>query len=121
MQIVIHQNNNIKVAEIISEKIIINKVKDALDLMVNVDYLGSRQIILHSNNITPDFFRLKTGLAGEILQKFVNYKIKMAIIGDFTIYESNSLQAFIKECNRSGQFFFLNDIETAKAKLFHHK
>lgn len=117
MEILMHQNNGKKVAEIISNNILINKVQDALDLMADIDYQGARNIIIHEKNLSPDFFNLRTGLAGDILQKFVNYKVRLAIVGNFSKYDSNSLNAFIIECNRGSQFFFADSIETAKGKL----
>jgi hypothetical protein len=37
-------------------------------------------LVLDERNLTPDFFDLKTGFAGQVLQKFVNYRTKLAII-----------------------------------------
>ena len=51
-------------------------------------------------NITHDFFDLQTKLAGEILQKFSNYRIRLVIVGDWSKYTSRSLEAFIYESNR---------------------
>lgn len=117
MEIVIHQNGNTKVAEIKSSEIIVTKVQDALDIMADADYKGARKIILYEKNIHPDFFKLRTGLAGEILQKFVNYKVCLAIIGDFSKYQSKPLKDFIFECNKGNQLFFVADLETAINKL----
>ena len=81
---------------------------------------GARRIIIDRKNIAPDFFDLSTRLAGEILQKFVTYQVKLAIIGDFSD-ASESLKTFIYESNRGNQIFFVPDIETAKTKLFSAK
>lgn len=113
MEIVFHQQNKDKIAEIISDEILITKVQDALDLMANINYQSSQKIILYERNITTDFFDLKTGIAGEVLQKFVTYNFKLAIIGDFAKYNSNSLNAFIIECNRGNQLFFLSNTDEA--------
>jgi hypothetical protein len=113
----IFQNNNHKIAEIFSDEVEINCVQDALDVMANADSEGARNIILYEKNICPDFFDLKTGLAGEILQKFSNYTMKLSIIGDFNKYNSNSLNAFIIECNRGGHIFFVSDLDTALRKM----
>ena len=78
-------------------------MQDALDLMADCDYQGARKIIVHKENIVQDFFDLKTGLAGEILQKFSTYRISFAIIGDFSNIGSKSLSNFIYESqNKSG-------------------
>lgn len=48
-------------------------------------------------------------IAGDILQKFVNYGIKFAIFGDFTGYISKPLKDFIYECNQGKDVFFAKD------------
>lgn len=111
------ESNGHKVAEIISDAIEINTVQDALDWMATVYYDGADNLIIYEQNLAPDFFDLSTGLAGEILQKAANYHIKVAIVGDFSRYTSKSLQAFILECNRGRQIFFVPDRETAVHKL----
>ena len=69
MKINIIETNGTSVAEIISDKIVISTVQDALDLMVDCGYHGASSIIIYKNNIIPSFFDLKTGIAGDILQK----------------------------------------------------
>jgi hypothetical protein len=117
VKIHIHESNCGKIAEIQSENIIINKVQDALDIMADADYQGARSIILCEKNINPDFFDLKTKLAGEILQKFMNYQVKVAIVGEFEKYNSKSFQDFLYECNKGGHIYFQPDTEKAIAKL----
>ncbi len=67
-------------------------MQDALDIMVTADEKGARKIIMYEKNIHPDFFLLRTRLAGEILQKFTNYMVNLAIVGDFDKYNSKSLK-----------------------------
>ena len=74
---------------------IINKSEDGLDLLGNIYYQGFDKLIIHEKNITPDFFNLKTGIAGEVLQKFSNYRVRLVIVGDFSKYKSSSLREFL--------------------------
>jgi hypothetical protein len=67
--------------------------------------------------LNPDFFDLKTGFAGEILQKFSTYGLKLAIIGNFQRYKSESLKAFIFESNRGGRVQFRNNLDEAIKNL----
>jgi hypothetical protein len=85
--------HSFKIVEFISNEIILNNPRDILDLMVLAGEKDANKIILHENNIKPDFFELKTGFAGEVLQKAVNYHIKLAIIGDFNKFNSKSLRS----------------------------
>lgn len=114
MNITIDQQGSSKVAVIESSDVIIRDVQDALDLMASVNYNHEcHKILLQKANITEDFFELKTRLAGEILQKYVNYKVKLAIVGDFDTYDSKSLKDFIYECNNGKQVLFLRDKQEA--------
>jgi hypothetical protein len=117
MKIDFSEIDGIKIAEIISDQILIHETQDALDLMAEVRYLGSDSMILFDINLNPDFFNLKTRLAGEILQKFSNYRMRLAIVGDFSKYQSRSLKDFISESNRTGRVSFADSIEEARTRL----
>lgn len=107
MTINIHQINDIRIAEILSEQKIIATVDDGLNLLVDLYYQDFDKIIIHEKNITPNFFDLKTGIAGEILQKFSNYRIQLAIVGDFSKYSNKNFQDFIYESNKVRQINFV--------------
>ncbi|GAA4845291.1 DUF4180 domain-containing protein [Paenibacillus vulneris] len=118
MNIVIDQRGDSKVAVIESSDIVIGDVQDALDLMATVNYTEEcHKILLNKVNITEDFFELRTKLAGEILQKYTNYQVKLAVVGDFEGYNSKSLRDFIYECNHGKQFFFVKDNEAGLEAL----
>jgi Domain of unknown function (DUF4180) len=114
MEIKTHQINKINIAEVISEDIVIANFQDGLDLLGDLYFQGFDKIILQEKNITPDFFDLKTGIAGEILQKFSNYQVRLAIVGDFSKYQSKSIKEFIFESNKLGQ---INFVETKTEAL----
>jgi hypothetical protein len=82
--------------------------------MANAQYLGADTLILFEHQLCPEFFDLRSGMAGEILQKFSNYRMKLAIIGDFKKYPSKSLRDFIFESNKGGKILFLSSVEEAK-------
>ncbi|SMC45141.1 DUF4180 domain-containing protein [Moheibacter sediminis] len=117
IQIKTHKINNSPIAEIISDGILIKNEQDGLDLMGNVYYQGFDKIIIHKHNLTDDFFELKNKLAGEILQKFSNYRIRLVIVGDFSEFNSKSLNDFIFESNQGKQINFLNSVSEALEKL----
>lgn len=95
----------------------IPSVSEALDLLSEVFSNGCERVIISKEMLTGDFFSLRTGLAGEILQKFSNYNIRLAIVGDFSIITSKSLSAFIYESNRGRQVFFKETLEEAVSAL----
>ena len=114
MKINIVNENDIEIAILNSMEVLIIDVQSALNLMATVQYeTGSNRIIMNKALIHEDFFDLSTKLAGEILQKFINYHVKIAIVGDFSIYTSRSLRDFIYECNKGKDIFFLPDVKQA--------
>jgi len=117
MALKILNEKNKLIAEIISDEIVVNTPQDALDLMAEAGYYGARSLILLESHFAPEFFDLSTKIAGEILQKFSNYRVKIAIIGEFEKYNSKSLKAFIGESNKGNLIFFFPDRKTAVARI----
>lgn len=110
--------NDVGIAIINSDDILIVDVQSALDLMATVNYeVECDRMILNESAICEDFFSLKTQLAGDILQKYMNYRVKIAIIGDFSKYSSKNFRDFIYECNNGRDIFFLSNEEQALNKL----
>ena len=105
------------VAELTDDKFIICHAQDVLDLMGDLGLKNCNRIILYERNLLKDFFILQTGIAGEILQKFSNYRFKLAIVGDFSGYKSNSLQDFIRESNKGNTVFFVDNFDKALSRL----
>ena len=95
----------------------IQNPQEALETLINCAYQGTEKIIIHADQLMPDFFDLKTGIAGEILQKVSTYQLRLAIVGDFSQYSSKSLQDFIFESNKVGRVNFVASLEEAKEKL----
>ncbi|TGM58599.1 DUF4180 domain-containing protein [Leptospira adleri] len=74
---------------------------------------SSETMIFSKSNFHEKFYDLRSGFAGEILQKIANYKLRMIILGDFSEYNSKSFQDFIYESNQSGKVIFAPDLEEA--------
>ena len=110
--------NTIDVAHIMAEEILITDVQSALDLMMTVCYeTGTKNIAISKNLFADRFFILSSGLAGEILQKFVNYQFRVAVYGDYSEYTSKPLKDFIYESNNGRDIFFTASLEKAVEKL----
>ena len=107
-----------QIAVVASKKPIIVDVNSALDLLASVSYeTKCQKMIVNKEAFSEEFFDLKTKLLGETLQKFVNYKTKIAVVGDFSIYSSTSLKDFIYESNKGKDFFFVATEKEAVEKL----
>lgn len=110
--------NGVLVAVVDSEQKLLTGTQEALDLAMTVKYeTGARRIALPKRLVAEDFFILSSGMAGEILQKYINYQIKMAVWGDFSRYTSKPLHDFIYESNQGKDFFFVDTREEAVKRL----
>lgn len=115
------KRNNVSIAVIHSDECLITDAQSALDLVMSVQYeTGCRNIAMNKAAIIDDFFILSSCLAGEILQKFINYHIKFAIYGDFSKYTSKPLKDFMVESNRGKDVFFQPSAALAVDKLSLH-
>ncbi|MDR2898085.1 MAG: DUF4180 domain-containing protein [Spirochaetaceae bacterium] len=111
MRTVVHEYNGIQVIEFLPPpedalqkgEFLVQDESDFLDVMT---ICPGRRVILRKEHILGDFFDLKTGLAGRILQKVSTYGYYLGILGDFEQVESKSLRDFIYESNRTGQVMF---------------
>lgn len=97
-----------------SNELIIKDVQSAIDFIMNIKYeTNCNKIALNKDAVVEDFFILSTGLAGEILQKFINYQMKFAIYGDYSKYTSKPLKDFIYESNNGKDIFFIENQDEA--------
>lgn len=118
MTIKILQKGDATIAVIESSECLITDVQSALDLMATVRYeTDCDKMILPKTIIADDFFILSTRLAGEVLQKFANYRMKLAVVGDYSGYTSKPLRDFIYESNNGNDVFFVSTEEEAVQRL----
>ncbi|MYV98281.1 DUF4180 domain-containing protein [Streptomyces sp. SID3343] len=98
---------------------IVRETRDALDLIGDAGYHEARWVVLPVARLDGDFFRLRTGLAGEVLQKFAQYDMRLAVVGDITSYveASTALRDLVRESNRGTQTWFLADLDALGARL----
>jgi len=90
----------------------------ALDVVMSVQQeTGANRIVFDKKNIAEDFFKLSSGLAGDILEKFITYRFKVAIVGDYSCYTSKPLHDFMYESNIGNDIFFVTTKEDAIDKL----
>jgi Domain of unknown function (DUF4180) len=86
-------------------------VRGAADLIGDALGAGTRVVAIPATRLDPAFFDPKSGVAGEIAQKFVNYGLRLAILGDVSAHVARyeALAAWVRECNRGGHVWFLTD------------
>ncbi len=101
---------NVDISEIISDDVLLKNEQDVISLLSE----GlSDHIILYEHNVEKDFFDLSTRIAGNILQKFTNYHIHLAIVGNFDTYPSKTLKDFIYESNNTKDHLFVGSRDDA--------
>lgn len=113
MEIISHKLKSFQLAEISTNVVVMSNVEEATDLIGNLYYQGFDGMLLYENQITTDFFNLETGVAGEILQKISNFRMRLVVIGDVSKFSRKSQVDFIHESNKGKTFNFIATIEEA--------
>ena len=112
------EKNGIVCAIVNSDDPVITDVQSALDVLMTAKYdIGTKNIAISKKLVAEDFFVLSSGLAGEILQKYINYGGRIAIYGDYSHYTSKPLHDFIYESNKGKDVFFVETQEEAIDRL----
>lgn len=107
-----------RVVRIEDESVVISDEQSALDVFMTIAYeTGENRFIISKGNLAEDFFNLSNKIAGGILQKLINYRMKLAIVGDFSKYDSKALKDFIYECNNGKDIFFVENESKALSIL----
>lgn len=88
------------------------------DLIGEAFSARAEMIAIPLTRLGLDFLNLKSGVAGRILQKLVNYHFRIAILGDVSApaENSNSLREFIQESNRGRTVWFCEDLAALMAR-----
>ncbi|MEU0084651.1 DUF4180 domain-containing protein [Streptomyces sp. NPDC006274] len=92
--------------------------QDALDL-VGAVFLGAEMVAVPAERLDEQFFSLGTRFAGEVMQKFANYRLRLAVVGDISrhLEASSALRALVHESNRSDHIWFVPDVDALDARL----
>lgn len=119
MQAQFYDLHGIRVLECAAQGPQLRNAQDTMALIEEALAHAALLIVIPAARLDPDFFQLRTWLAGEMLQKIVTYRRRLAIIGDFAEMASHSeaLRAFIYESNRGNHVWFLADIGEVRDRL----
>jgi hypothetical protein len=98
---------------------LIGTERQAVDLIADAHGRGAELLVLPAERLAGEFFQLRTGVAGAIVQKFVTYQLRLAILGDVSRYvtRSETFASFVAETNRGRQLWFVADAEDLAARL----
>ncbi|TNH25212.1 DUF4180 domain-containing protein [Micromonospora orduensis] len=92
--------------------------QDALDL-IGAAFAGAQVVAVPASRLDERFFSLGTRFAGEVMQKFVNYRLRLAVVGDISTHlsESSALRALVHESNKAGHIWFVPDLDALDDRL----
>ncbi|KZX19942.1 DUF4180 domain-containing protein [Rathayibacter tanaceti] len=93
--------------------------EDALALVARTYDGDVGTIVVPVGRLDPEFFRLRSGIAGEFVQKLVNYGKRLVIVGDVTeqVSASSALHDFVVESNRGDHLWFAATLDALDARL----
>jgi PadR family transcriptional regulator, regulatory protein AphA len=83
----------------------ITSENDALDLVGACGENETHRLLLYAENLTQDFYHLRTGLAGVVLQKFATYAVKTAAVLTPELVNQGRFREMVLEANRSNRLF----------------
>ncbi|MEU3492794.1 DUF4180 domain-containing protein [Kitasatospora cineracea] len=93
--------------------------REALDLLGDAYYREASWVALPVERLGSEFFRLRSGVAGAVVQKFAQYRTGLAVVGDVSarVAESDALRDFVRESNRGLQLWFVEDLPGLAGRL----
>lgn len=100
----VNEKDGRKYIEVISSETPIRSANDALDIVSTCYEHDACLIMIHSEALDDDFFKLRTGVAGEILQKFINYKFKVALIVSSEEKIKGKFKELLAETNKGNDY-----------------
>jgi Domain of unknown function (DUF4180) len=111
--------HGMRIWECSADGTVLQTSREAIDVIGEARGHGASLAVIPASRLAPEFFQLRTGFAGEVLQKFVSYGVRLAIVGDVSIFSSKSsaLRDLIRESNRGRDIWFLDDIEDLSSRL----
>ncbi|GAA2741576.1 DUF4180 domain-containing protein [Kitasatospora cinereorecta] len=116
---VLHRFADVPVLVCAAEGAPIASEGDATDLIGAAFGHGAHWVAVPAERFGADFFRLRTRLAGAIVQKFATYRVGLAVVGDISRHtaEGTALADFVRESNRGSQLWFVPDVEALRERL----
>ena len=101
------KTNTKKYIELISTANPLSTENDALDLVALCGEIDSNLLMLHYTASSEDFFKLKTRVAGDIIQKLTNYNIKAVAVIPKEIIQKGRFREMAIETNKGNHFRFM--------------
>lgn len=93
--------------------------RDAVDLIGEAFGADVEAIVIPTSRLGPGFLDLSTRIAGDVIQKLVNYRYRAVFLGDISqsLEVSKALRDFVRESNRGTMVWFLPDLAALEQRL----
>jgi hypothetical protein len=94
--------------------------REAVQLIAQAHYEHQAEWVAFTpEQLGDEFFELRTGRAGAIAQKFVDYRMGLAVVGDIAgkVAASTPLADWVRESNRGRSLWFVPDLDALAARL----
>jgi hypothetical protein len=118
-EITVHESPAGRILEYRAEGTSLGNVPCSLEMIAAARGQRAEWIAVPIERLGEAFFQLRSGVAGEVLQKFATYHLHVAIVGDISALSraGNALHDFVIECNRGSSVCFVRNLEDLKRRL----
>ena len=115
----LHESHGSKILEYSAKGPQLGNVSSSLEIISTAYSQRAQLVAIPVERLGDEFFHLRNGIAGEVLQKFATYRLRIAIVGDITSLSATSkaLHDFVVESNRGSTVWFVHDLEELKDRL----
>jgi hypothetical protein len=114
-----YELHGVRVLECDANEKQLRNYNEAVELIGKAFENRASLIVVPAECLDDEFFRLSTRIAGELIQKVVQYRQRLVIVGDISrhLAESSALRAFVLEANRGKEVWFLATREELDQRL----
>jgi hypothetical protein len=114
-----YEQGGVRIFECASDGPRLKTDRDSAELLSSAWEHHASLVAVPAQRLDEEFFDLKTGVAGSLVQKFVNYGMRLAVTGEIAAHleASRAFRDFVKECNRGHQVWFVASVEALAERL----
>jgi len=111
--------HGVRVAELAAEGAPLRTGRDVVDVLGATSEHEPELVVIPTARLEDDFFRLRTGIAGDVIQKFLTYRLRLVILGDISrhLRDSSALGDFVYECNSGTHVWFVPNADELNRRL----
>jgi hypothetical protein len=95
----------------------ITDFRDSMALAYACGDADTDLLLIDAAAFPPEFFQLRTGFAGEFVQRLVNFRLRTAAVFAVRLDWPQRFREFLREARRSPQFRVFDDRDDALAWL----